>query len=272
MMRKEDKITIWEKIAFLRFMHRHKFKSVFEPRKKDGLLALHWTAMRNAFDHMKEILKFYPTAISLTDKDGNTPLHIAAMYGNVKIVKYLIARYPGLVTMKNKMGLLPLHMAIAYDYNTDITERLIDEEPKTLQEPANNGLVPLHIAVSRDKDNVCQRILREYPDQIYAKDKTGATPLAKIPRRRSRSAKLIMERDIVGTFNDLPEYVFEKQMGEDGTILKNILSVVDMILEERYPDRENITEEEKQIRNAINTKCEKERQAIAEKATGKTKN
>ena len=271
-MKDKEKISLFEKIAFIRFMKRHNFKSVFEPRKKDGLLALHWAAMRNAFDHMVEILRLHPTAISLTDKDGNTPLHIAAMYGNVKIVKYLIAKYPELVTIKNKDGLLPLHMAIAYDYNTDITERLIDEEPKTLKEPANNGLVPLHIAVSRDKDNVCQRILREYPDQIYAKDKTGATPLAKIARKRSRSAKLIMEQDLVGTFNDLPEYIFEQKAGKNGTILKNILSVVDMILEERYPDRENITEEENKIRAAINKKCEKERKAIAEKFAGATKN
>ena len=249
-------MEVIEKIKLIRFLRRHRFKDVFTPREDDNMLALNWCAQHNALEHAKRILHFFPAAINIADDSMNTALHIAASYGNMQMVTYFASIAPYLVTAENNSGLLPLHFAIINNPTQKITDFLIEQAPETMIAKTNRGLAALHFAVLRDKESVCKKIIFSYPDQIYAKDDNGFTPLAKTDHPKSRSAKLILQKDLLGTFMDLPEQIFDENRRQT---LDNIISVVEDVLKEKFPDREHITKKEKDIRNKIAQKCVFER-------------
>ena len=125
---------------------------------------------------LKEFLQKNPKIdVDFLHSNGFTPLHMAARQGHEICVKYLIKHGANLwMKNENDKGKQAIHFAAECDH-PEVVKRLLDKEPRLINEADYDQAKPVHLACSNNAVKVLKKI--DLKNQLREVGKDGYLPV-----------------------------------------------------------------------------------------------
>jgi hypothetical protein len=134
--------------------------------------------LRCWLDSHVEDKKLLESAVSYKDNSNRTPLHlILKKKPPVDVVEKLIDIAPHTIHVKNSYyGMLPIHYACMGEVSEGVIQRLIRDSPETVQAKDSSGWLPLHYACRYKASlEVLNDLVNIYPESIEMETNKGET-------------------------------------------------------------------------------------------------
>jgi ankyrin repeat protein len=165
-----------------------------QERSHNGELPVHAAAELPAIDLLRLFVAHFPESVREKAGDGATPLHraVTSPWRGAAATQFLVQACPGSVHDVDAEGRTPLHVAVRWipgpdhpndDSRQPIVDRmrrvdlLLEAWSDAARVRAMDGSLPLHCAAATPNRRVVRRLVRAYPESVFAVTNDGRAPL-----------------------------------------------------------------------------------------------